>query len=72
MDNSSSRVSTLLELATEDDKEPVALKVSNSKVIQYFEEQSSESSGTYSGEASTPLNIDQGVITFVGYTSKIF
>jgi len=63
MDNSSTRVNTLLELAAEDDKEAETLKNTDIKVLRYFEEQSSESS-TYSDEITTPLNEDKGEITF--------
>lgn len=67
MDNSFSRISTLLELANEDDKEPVTFKGSNSKMLQDFEEQSSKSSEAYSVEVAVSLNKEQGVITFLEY-----
>lgn len=53
----------MLELAAED-KESGASKGSDKKVIQHFEEQSSESSETYSNEVATSLNENQGKITF--------
>nr|CAH0108595.1 unnamed protein product [Daphnia galeata] len=61
MNNSSSRISTLLKLAAdEDDEETEVLKATNSKVLQYFEEQSGESSEANSAvEVATPLNKDQ-------------
>jgi hypothetical protein len=67
MDNSSTRINTMLELAAEDNKESAgASKGSDKKVIglQHFEEQSSESSETYSNEVATSLNENQGKITF--------
>ncbi len=64
MDNSSTRVNTLLELASEDNEESEASKGSDKKVIQYFEEQSSESSESHSNEVTTSLNENQGKITF--------
>ncbi len=39
-------------------------KGSDSTVLQYFEEQSSESSEAYSDEATIPLNEEKGEITF--------
>lgn len=65
MNNSSSRISTLLKLAAEeDDEETEVLKATNSKVLQYFEEQSGESSEANSAvEVATPLNKDQGMLT---------
>ncbi|EFX88527.1 hypothetical protein DAPPUDRAFT_310721 [Daphnia pulex] len=59
MDNSSTRINTMLELAAED-KESGASKGSDNKVIQHFiEEQSSESSETYCNEVATSLNENQ-------------
>jgi hypothetical protein len=64
MNNSSSRISTLLKLADEDDEETEVLKATNSKVLQYFEEQSGESSEANSAvEVATSLNKDQGMLT---------
>ncbi|EFX60445.1 hypothetical protein DAPPUDRAFT_124170, partial [Daphnia pulex] len=40
-------------------------KSSNSTVLQYFEEQYSESSEIYSNEVATPLNEEKGEITFL-------
>ncbi|XP_046448776.1 uncharacterized protein LOC124197376 isoform X1 [Daphnia pulex] len=60
LDNSSTRINTVLELAAEENKESAgASKGSVKKVIQHFEEQSSESSETYSNEVATSLNENQ-------------